>query len=58
MAAEFSFGTLNYLILFTYLTLMLGIGFRLSRRQTSTEEYVVRPYSRDSPASETTRLTT
>ena len=39
MAAQFSFSTLNYLILFTYLTLMLGIGFRLSRRQTSTEEY-------------------
>ena len=39
MAAEFSFGTLNYLILFAYLCLMLGIGLRLSRRQTSTEEY-------------------
>ena len=39
MAAQFSFGTLNYLILFSYLTLMLGVGFWFARRQTSTEEY-------------------
>ena len=39
MATQFSFGTLNYLILLAYLAFMLGIGFRLSRRQTSTQEY-------------------
>ncbi len=39
MESQFSFGTLNYLILLSYLALMLGIGFRLSRKQTSTEEY-------------------
>ena len=39
MESQFSFGTLNYLILFSYLALMLGVGFWFARRQTSTEEY-------------------
>jgi len=37
--AEPTFGLLNYMILFAYLAVMVGIGLRLSGKQKTTEDY-------------------